>query len=202
MSLPTTSYSSESKNNFVVGAGVVVRDFKYDSATSKYTFKSFGATTGGSTISLSNELRQMEIDGLLTTPVGGDMIDSSEGTMELNLLEHTLENIAVAVNGTVETSTGDDGFATGVKYVKPSGTLSEEDYIKDLAHISKLANGDYLVVKFDYAICIEGLEMNPQDRKDNTMTITLGARTNPENLSNTALPVKIARILASDLPTG
>ena len=39
----------------------------------------------------------MEVDGVFTTPVGGDMIESSEGTFEVNVIEHTRDNVKMAL---------------------------------------------------------------------------------------------------------
>ncbi|MFB5068287.1 MAG: hypothetical protein F6I01_002160 [Aerococcus sanguinicola] len=198
-SLPTTSYTADSAKNFVVGAGAVVQDFKYDKEKGAYTYKALGATSGGSKISLKTEMRQMEIDGILSTPVGGDMVDSAEGTMELSFLEHNLEKFKMALIGNIITASADDVFEAGTEYVKPTSQILEENYVPGLAHISKLSSGDFLVVRFDYAICTEGLEMEPQDKNDNTLSVTFAARTDPDNLEDASLPVKVAVIKKSTL---
>lgn len=190
--LPRTSYTSDSSSNFQVGAGALVYDFSYTEGEG-WDFKEFGATSGGSTISLTTTLRQMEIDGILSTPVGADMIEASEATIQANLLEHTLENYAMAVIGRVEEG-GSQYGPVGTKYVRTVSNIGTEDYVKDLAHISPLSDGGFLVVKFDYAIVTEGAEINPQDGADNLLTVTFSGRTGPENLQDAGLPVTIIRI--------
>lgn len=181
--LPRTGFSSTSPQNFVVGAGSVVYDFDI----STYEYKKLGATSGGTQISLTTTLTQLEIDGILSTPVGGDVIESSEGTMEVNLTEFSLDNFALALNGKVLTD--DNG-----KYVRSKPQLEEQDYIKNLAYISPLGSGKALVIIFDYAIVTEGASLNPQDSETNTLTVTFSARTAPGNLEDASLPVTV-RIL-------
>ena len=196
MAIRKTGVTSESAKNYVIGAGVVGYNFTYDSETQEFDFESFGATSGGTAIGLTTTLRQMEIDGVLSTPAGGDMIEETEGTMEINLLEATLENIKRLI--IAEDVTGDGttmpAEATGVR---PKGRVGMEDYVKDLVHISPLSDGGFLVIKFDYAIVTEGLEFNPQDGEDNLITATFAARTNPDIIDDASLPVTIWRLPAS-----
>jgi len=196
MAIRKTGVTGESAKNYVIGAGVVGYNFTYNSETQEFDFESFGATSGGTAIGLTTTLRQMEIDGVLSTPAGGDMIEETEGTMEINLLEATLENIKRLI--IAEDVTGDGTtMPTEAKGVRPKGRVGMEDYIKDLVHISPLSDGGFLVIKFDYAIVTEGLEFNPQDGEDNLITATFAARTNPDIIDDASLPVTIWRLPAT-----
>lgn len=196
MAIRKTGVTGESAKNYVIGAGVVGYNFEYDSTSEEFNFESFGATSGGTAIGLTTTLRQMEIDGVLSTPAGGDMIEETEGTMEINLLEATLENIKRLILAEDVTGDGTDMpiEATGVR---PKGRVGMEDYVKDLVHISPLSDGGFLVIKFDYGIVTEGLEFNPQDGEDNIITATFAARTNPDIIDDASLPVTIWRLPAS-----
>lgn len=158
----------------------------------------FGATSGGTSVSLNTTLFQLEIDGLLTAPVGGDMIEEAEGTMELNLMEATLENLRMALIAEERTAKNVGYLKDGTKYVRPVGRIQQQHYIEGLALLTPLADGSVLVVRFDYAIATEGLEFNPQQKETNTMTVTLSARTSPENLTDASLPVSIFKVEKQD----
>lgn len=188
VNLPRTGYNNQSPQNFIVGAGAVVYDFDI----TDYTYKTLGATSGGTQVNLTTTLTQLEIDGILSTPVGGDIIESAEGTMEVNLMEFSLENIALALNGEVI----DDGNG---QYVRPKPQLGVDDYIRNLAYLSPLGDGKVLAVIFDYAIVTEGLEFNPQDSEANTMTATFAARTSPDNLDDASLPVTVRVLERSNI---
>jgi len=188
--LPKSGYSKGSADNFVLNAGAVVRDLKWDSAEG-WTYEKFGASSGGSTLTLNNTLRQMEIDGVFATPVGGDVIETSEGTIELNLLEFTRKNIQSALIADFEASDGTE-YPEGYDVIKPSRQVEADHYIKNLAYIGTLSGSDLpIIVIFDYAICTSGLEFSPQDNNDNTFSMTFSARTDAENVEDTSLPVRI-----------
>ena len=188
--LPKTGYNLNSSKHFLLNAGAVVKNLTW-SAEGGWTYEEFGATSGGSSLTLNNTLRQMEIDGLFNTPVGGDQIEASEGTMELNLLEFTAENIQHAVLGEVEPSDGTE-FPEGYDVVTPSSRVTDANYIKNLAYVGTYGDSELpLIVIFDYAIVTEGLEFEPAQNEDNTMTMTFSARTAPENVSTSSLPVRV-----------
>lgn len=188
--LPTSGYRKGSADNFVLNAGAVVRDLKWTSGEG-WEYEEFGATSGGSTLELNNELRQMEIDGLFSTPVGGDVIESSEGTIELNLLEFTRKNIQTALLADFEASDGEE-FPEGYDVIRPSRKVTEDHYIKNLAYIGTISGSDKpIIIIFDYAICTSGLEFNPQDSEDNTFSMTFSARTDADEIEDTSLPIRI-----------
>ncbi|WPC08010.1 hypothetical protein [Globicatella sp. PHS-GS-PNBC-21-1553] len=180
--LPQTTYTADSPQSFITGAGIIVYDFDIK----KLTFNTFGATNGAK-VELKTNLTQLEIDGILSTPVGGDIIESAEGTMEVNLLEGTLENIKMALIGADLTIEG----VTGVKAIRPKGRVEVADYIKGLAHISTLQNGDKLVIVFDNAIPTEGLSLEPKDGETNALIVKFSARANADSIDDASLPVTV-----------
>lgn len=191
--IPHTTYTAESPKSFVTGSGIVVRDFDVQ----KGTFKTFGATNGA-TVELKTNLTQLEIDGILSAPVGGDVIESAEGTIEINLLEGTLENIKTALIGddvTIDTP-------EGVTAVRPKGRVEVEDYIKGLAHISTLQDGSKLAIVFDNAICTEGLSFEPKDGETNAFTMTFSARADATALDDASLPVTVYNLPKDYNPAG
>lgn len=188
--LPKSGYRDDSGKHFLLNAGAVVRDLSW-SAESGWNYEEFGATSGGSSLSLVNTLRQMEIDGVFATPVGGDMIETSEGTIELNLLEFTRDNLRSAL---IASHTASDGteFPEGYDVIRPNTRVSESDYIKNLAYIGTYGKSELpIIVIFDYAICTSGLEFEPQDNNDNTMSMTFSARTDPSKIDDSSLPVRV-----------
>ncbi len=190
--IPHTTYTGESPQSFITGAGIIVYDFNIKTLA----YKSFGATNGVK-VDLKTNLTQLEIDGILSTPVGGDIIESTEGTMEANLLEGTLENMKMALIGKDLTVEG----ATGVKAIRPKGRVEVSDYIKGLAHISTLQNGNKLVVVFDNAIATEGLSLEPKDGETNAIAVTFATRADADAIDDASLPVTIYNIPADYEPS-
>lgn len=199
-----TGVGPNSSKNYMIGAGIIGHHFTWKPGSSggqgSYTFIKFGATSGGSPLTLNTTLTQLEIDGILSTPAGGDIIESTEGTLEANMAEATLDNIRMAVIGEMRKGDGKT-LPTTLEYVRPKGIVEMRDYIPNLVHFTPTGDGGALVVVFDYAIVSEGLELDPQQGETNVMTATFQARTNPNNLDDASLPVRIFRMTKEELLT-
>mgnify|MGYP003601209163 CR=1 FL=1 len=104
--LPKSGYTADTPKRYLLNAGALVRNLTWDSSVLKWSYDEFGATSGGSKLTLKNNLRQVEVDGVFTTPVGGDMIESSEGTFEINVIEHTRDNIKMSLFANSKDSSG------------------------------------------------------------------------------------------------
>lgn len=194
--LPTTPFNLDSNANFIVGPGVLVTGFEWDTDKGAYTYdRTLGATTGGTQVALVTTLRSPEIDGLLTAPVGLDQIEETEGTMTLNLMEATKENLSMAlIADELIADEGQLGLKPGQEYVRPTSRIQEKHYIKNFALLVPKSDDSVLVIRFDYAISEEGLETEPQQGEDNTMSVVMSARTNPENLLHAGLPVTVFEV--------
>lgn len=193
--LPKTGYTKASAGNFLLNAGAWVKNLKWvkgdSGAEGKWSYDLIGATSDGSKITLKNTYRQVQIDGVLTTPVGADMIEEIEGVVELNMIEHTLENMKMLLLASSKKSTGED-FPPGYEVIKPKAQVGESDYIENLGYIGTLSGSDKpVIIIIDYAICTSGLELEPKDKSEAVYTAVFEVRTGPDNLQNQALPVTI-----------
>lgn len=189
--LPKTGYTSNTPDSFLLNAGAWVKNLKWDSTAKKWEYDLIGATSGGSKITLKNNYRQVEVDGVFTIPVGADMIESAEGTAEMNFIEVTVENLKTAL---LAESTETDGseFPEGYHVISPKAKISISDYAQNMAYIGTLSGSDKpIIIIFDYAICTSGLEIEPKDKEEAVYTVTFEARTGPDNLDTMALPIKI-----------
>jgi len=189
--LPKTGYTKNTPDSFLLNAGAWVRDLDWDKDTSEWSYDLIGATSGGSKITLKNTYRQVPIDGIFTTPVGADMIESAEATAELNFIELTLINLKTVLLASSEVSDGEK-FPAGFTIIKPKDKIGVSDYTKNMAYIGTISGSDKpIIIIFDYAICTSGLEVEPKDKEEAIYTVTFEARTSPDNLDTMALPVTI-----------
>lgn len=189
--LPKSGYTADTPKRYLLNAGALVRNLKWDAATKKWSYDKFGATSGGSKLTLKNNLRQVEVDGVFATPVGGDMIESSEGTFEINVIEHTRDNIKMSLFANSEDSTGTD-FPEGYDVITPKQKIGTADYIKNLAYIGTISGSDKpIIIIMANAICTSGLEIEVKDKSESVVTLTFDARTSADDVSTTSLPVTI-----------
>lgn len=189
--LPKSGYTKDTANSFLLNAGAWVKNLVWDKAESKWSYELIGATSGGSKLTLKNNYRQVEVDGVFTTPVGADMIESAEGTAELKLIELTVNNLKMLLLANAENSDGTD-YPEGYEVIKPKSKIEISDYVKNMAYIGTISGSDKpVIVIFDYAICTSGLEVEPQDKQEAVYTVTFEARVDAENIDTPALPVTI-----------
>ncbi|MCH4167682.1 MAG: hypothetical protein LKF42_00385 [Streptococcaceae bacterium] len=189
--LPKSGYTADTPKRYLLNAGALVRNLKWDGATKKWTYDEFGATSGGSKLTLKNNLRQVEVDGVFTTPVGGDMIESSEGTFEVNVIEHTRDSVKMALFAESTESTGTD-FPEGYDVITPKQKIGTTDYVENLGYIGTISGSDKpIIIIMSNAICTSGLEIEVKDKSESVVTLTFEARTAAGDVSTTSLPVKI-----------
>lgn len=189
--LPKSGYSKDTPKRYLLNAGALVRNLAWDGETKKWSYDVLGATSGGSKLSLKNNLRQVEVDGVFTTPVGGDMIESSEGTFEINVIEHTRDNVKMALFAEITESTGTD-YPEGYDVIIPKQKIEETDYISNLGYIGTLSGSDLpVIIIMDHAICTSGLELEVKDKAEAIYPLTFAARTPIDDITSTSLPVRI-----------
>jgi hypothetical protein len=187
--LPTTGYTADSANNFLLNAGAVVKNLEYTGGS--WSFESLGATSGGSKLVLKNNLRQPEIDGVLSTLVGTDMIESSEATLEVNCVEHTVENIKLALFAKSTTTNGVD-YPEGYDVITPGAKITKDHYLKNLAYVGTISGSDKpIIIILHNAICTSGLEFEVKDKAEAIYPLAFAGRTNAGENSQASLPVTI-----------
>ena len=200
--LPKSGYTAGTANNYLLNAGALVRDLEWNKEEEKWSYTLVGATSGGSKITLKNNLRQVVVDGVMTTPEGGDVIESSEAIFEINLIEHTLENLKQAL---FAKSTASDGetYPLGYDVVKPKGQIEASDYITNLGYIGTVSGSDKpIIVIMHKAICTTGYEIEPKDKAEAIYKIAYAGRTAKSEAGTSALPVTILMPKANALPEG
>src|SRR5699024_2186430 len=89
-------------------AGAIYKNLKYNPDTKEWEGELFGATHEGNTITIEQEYRTIEIDGVFVDAVGQKALQSSKGMLEINVKEITAENIRMAINGTVRDAKPDE----------------------------------------------------------------------------------------------
>lgn len=189
--LPKSGYTADTPKRYLLNAGALVRNLEWDSTELKWSYDEFGATSGGSKLTLKNNLRQVEVDGVFTTPVGGDMIESSEGTFEVNVIEHTLDNVKMALFANNYDSDGTD-YPVGYDVITPKQKIDTADYIQNLAYIGTISGSDKpIIIIMANAICTSGLEVEVKDKSESVVTLKFDARTPSGDVSTTSLPVTI-----------
>lgn len=187
----TTGYSADTPKHFIVDAGALYKNLEYDADENKYKGEPLGATSGGSSVSVEQEYRTIEIDGVFTDAVGTKVLQSSSASMEVNIKAITAETIKMGINGTISTG---DGITTpeGAQVVTGKGRLENSDYIQNIALVGTYSGSDEpIIVILDNVLADEGLEFSVEDNNEAVVTMTLRAHADAGQIADRALPMRV-----------
>lgn len=161
----THGVTENTPKNIMLGAGIVVKGLAY--ATNAWSYDAIlGATSGGNSLTIENELKDLEIDGVWVKTKELTAKTGETAKLETNLAEVTKDNLKMLVAGA--DGTGVTGFDEIVSKVQ----LSEGDYIENLGFIGHTMAGDPIIVKFDWALCTSGLNFEGKNKDQTVLKAT------------------------------
>lgn len=151
----THGVTENTPKNIMLGAGTIHKALTYDKTEKKWNFKDslIGATSGGNKLSITPEIKTVEVDGALVKVKGLDLKQGETAKLETNLIEITPELLKTTVIGKLGTS---DVEGYGVIESKPK--IEEGDYFENLGFVGKKTDGTPIIVIFDNALCTSGFE--------------------------------------------
>ncbi len=191
MSLKTTGYNENTPKHYLVDAGSIYKNIVYDESTGEFNGVALGATSGGSRVTLTQEYRQVEIDGVFTTPVGSDILTKAGGKIEVGVKEVTAEAIRASINGTERDAESSEA-PTGYKIVEGKSKVEENDYIENLGLVGTLTGSDKpVIIVMSHAFCTSGLDFDTKDDDEAVIKMTFESRADAGEVQDRKMPVKI-----------
>lgn len=176
--------TSDTPSNILLGAGTYLRGLKF--ADGSWSGTPFGATSGGGKISIKGEYIQLDIDGALVKFKGQTVKQGGSAVAEINFVEL---NTDILKMGTLfEEGTTD---AQGFTMLQDKAHIEEGDYIEDFGFVGYTADGTkQIIVIFELALCTSGIEVEPKNKEQSVIKLTLEAIASNSGNLNT-IPVKI-----------
>lgn len=180
--------SSSTPENILLGAGTIHRGLVWDSAKNEWNWQNTicGATSGGNSVEIKGEIKDIELDGALVKVKGLAVMQGGTCTMEVNFAELSAEVLKMGMIG--EEAESD---ATGYTMIQPKATITEGDYVKNFAFVGKTANdAKDIIVIMENALCTSGLKIEGKNKENAVIKLTMEAYA--ENAGNLdRVPVKI-----------
>ena len=179
MTVSTTGLTAETPNRLLLDAGAFYKNYGEVSGEA-----CLGATQGGGEFNYIQKIRQIEVDGVKGAVKGLQQVESTEITLKANLLEVTTTNLAMAINGTVDT--------TGLEYdtIKGKTTIELADYITNIAWVGRLSGSlTPVVIILKNALNTSGLKLKQEDNKEGTIPMEFSAYFDPA--TPTVIPFEI-----------
>lgn len=170
----TTALRADTFENLQLNAGVVLKNFIYDSATDSTALKTairtaitegniLGATRGGGEFHVTRETRDPDIDGKRYAYKGGSFVDSADAYLSTTLVEVTPDNIK-ALLGTGDATTS--GKKTTIKMRTAIGT---EDYLTNLCWAGDLSDGRIVLIVLKNAFNTADFTLSYEDKNEGTL---------------------------------
>lgn len=157
----SSGITENTPKTIMFGAGTIHKGLKFTGGKWNFDESLICATSGGSKLSITPELTDIEVDGALVKVKGLTVKTGETATLEINPIELTPEVLKMAVIGDSATSES----ATGYDEITSRARINEGDYLEDMAYVGKTIEGKPIIVVFDYALCTSGLELEGKNKE-------------------------------------
>jgi hypothetical protein len=161
---------------FVIDSGEV--RLGYTNESSRGT--RLGATRGGSSLTIEQEIKIMEVDGAKGPVKGGRRIVKSSAKMEVNFIEFSTDLLTMALPG----STTDD-FGSPVTHtsIQRALQIAATDYHDSIALIGEVSgSGDPIVIILSNVLADGNFEIAAADNDETVLKIQFTAHFDPSDL--------------------
>ena len=166
--------SSDQIENIVLDDGVVYIDYGLG------TERLLAPTRGGNSFVVEQEVRNIERDGARGKEKGLRRVINEDAMLTVNLMDLSLDNIALALAGA---RTTDDG--TNITSIKNgyTGLIADADYITNVTLIAPTLGGQWKVITIYNALSDNGLSMELTDKDESVVELQLSAHWDPADLT-------------------
>ncbi|HHK6511126.1 Uncharacterised protein [Streptococcus pneumoniae] len=191
-----TGYSANTPKHYLINAGAIYKNLEWNATggeggKGQWEGELLGATAGGNKVTIEQNYRVIEIDGVFTPAVGQKILESQTAKLETNVKELTAENIRLSINGKIADSDGVDA-PTGYKVISGKAKLENTDYIKNLGIVGTMSGtNDPIIIIIDNALCTSGLDFETKDNDEAVISMTFEAHANEGQVDDLSLPCRI-----------
>lgn len=148
--------------SIMLGAGTLYKNLKYNTGntTDKWSGDIIGATSGGTKLTITPEITDIEVDGVLVKAKGLAVKTGETASIETNMVEMTKDWIKSIVIGKEGTS-ADSRF----NVIESDAHITDDSYIENFGYVGFMTDGTPIVVIFDYALCTSGMEAEGKNKE-------------------------------------
>lgn len=173
MALPKHGVTATTPSNIPLGAGVWFKNLEH--TESGWGGTVMGATSGGSSIKITPEVLDVEIDGALALAKGLALMMGGTGEAEVNFAELNKDILAMTTLGEVLPDESDNAVE-GFDCIQTKNAITEGDYVKNLGFVGYTADkSKQIIVIFDNALCKSGFQLDPKNKENAVVKATFTA---------------------------
>lgn len=173
MALAKHGITSATPSNIPLGAGTWFKGLKYE--TGGWTGTVLGATSGGSSIKITPEVLDIEVDGAMALAKGLAVMQGGTGEAEVNFAEINKDILAMTTLGEVLDAES-EGYVEGFDCIQTKNAILEGDYVENLGFVGYTADqSKQIIVIMDYALCKSGFQIDPKNKENSVVKATFTA---------------------------
>lgn len=150
--------TDKTPKNIMLNAGTLYKSLTY--SETKWSGTVIGATSGGTKLSITPEVLDIEVDGVLVKAKGLTQKIGETATLETNMIELSNDFIKSTVIGT-------DGTSQDARFdvIESKAHIEDSDYIENFGYVGFMTDGTPIVIIFDYALCTSGIELEGKNKE-------------------------------------
>lgn len=178
--------SETTPQNILLGAGTIHKNLTWDTSAKAWKGDIIGATSGGNSVEIKGEIKDIELDGALVKVKGLAVMQGGTATMEVNFAELSADVMKMGMIGEVGESD-----AEGYTMIQTKANINDGDYVDNFAFVGKTANdAKDIIVILESALCTSGLKIEGKNKENAVIKLTMEAYA--ENAGNLdRVPAKI-----------
>lgn len=174
MALPKHGITKATPSNIPLGAGVWFKGLEYQEGTG-WTGTVLGATSGGSSIKITPEVLDIEVDGAVALAKGLAVMQGGTGEAEVNFAELNADVLKMATLGEIVPGESENAIE-GFDCIQTKNAITEGDYVQNLGFVGETADkSKQIVVIFDFALCKSGFQLDPKNKENAVVKATFTA---------------------------
>lgn len=185
-----TGITQETAKSFVINAGAIYTDLTFTEGTG-WEGNRLGATAGGNALVITNDIREIEIDGAFSKYVGQKVLTASNATLTTNVKEITSNVIKMAILGKVTATSGVDE-PTAYDLIEGKSKIEASDYLTNIGLVGEISgSNEPVIIILDNALCTSGLNITTGDNAEAVVAMTFEAHADADQLEDRTLPARI-----------
>lgn len=174
MALAKHGVTAATPSNIPLGAGTWFKGLKYEQG-SGWNGTILGATSGGSSIKITPEVLDIEIDGAAVLAKGMAVMQGGAGEAEVNFAEINKDILKMTTLGEV-LDEASEGYVEGFDCIQTKNAIVAGDYVENLGFVGYTADqSKQIIVIMDNALCKSGFQLDPKNKENAVIKATFTA---------------------------
>lgn len=163
--------TADTPSNILLGAGTWYKGLTC--ADGAWTNEGvLGATSGGSSIKITPEVKDIEVDGAMVLAAGLAVMQGGTVEAEVNFAEVN-ENILKMTMLGEKLDSASEGYVEGYDCIQTKPTISTGDYIQNLGFVGWTADGSkMIIVILEKVLCKSGFQIDPKNKENSVIKAT------------------------------